>query len=83
MAAAHSKQAVGEESVGCADSESRYSHFPATSSMEAHPPEHMDIPMKAPWSLLGGLRCPFSNTNLAWNIKCSLSYESSGFLDEK
>lgn len=59
----HSKQVVGEENVGCADSESWYSHFPAPSSMEAHPPVHMEIPPKAPCSLLGGLRCPFANTN--------------------
>lgn len=83
MAPVHSKQAMGEENVGCADSESQYSHFPAPSSMETHPPVHMEILLKTPWSLLGGLRCPFSNTNSAWNIKCSLSYESSGFLEEK
>lgn len=67
MAPVHSKQPVGEENVGCADSESWYRHF-------QHHPARRHIPLCTwrsllnPGTLLGGFGCPFSNTNSAWNI---------------
>ena len=74
---------LGEENVRCAGSESHYSQFLASSIMKAHPSVQMEISVTTPFSLLGGLKWPYSNLNSAWNIKCFLSYESSGFLEEK
>lgn len=72
-----------KENVRYTDFETRYGQLPALSITKAHPSVQMEISVTSPSSLLGGLRRPYSNLNSAWNIKCSLSYESSGFLEEK